>query len=84
MRFPPLDPARLEDLIIAVINMRTDTGLYINLPLEEVFTPAILEQLPHGARYGYKSMRGTATIKTETGGGGGGGTEAVYTDGGRK
>jgi hypothetical protein len=60
MRFPLLNEGGIENLCIALMQIRTADGLAINIPLEEAFTEAILEQLPVGLRGGYKGICGNA------------------------
>ena len=60
MRFPLLNEGGLENLCIALMQLRTADGLAINIPIEAAFTEAILEQLPVGIRGGYKGICGNA------------------------
>lgn len=60
MRFPLLSDRGLENLCIALSQIKTADGLFINLPIRECFTPAILEQMPRGIVDGYVGMCGNA------------------------
>jgi len=53
-----LSEASLEDLLISVMNFRTKSGLLVNYPLEEIFTPEFMKLFPESVTNPVQYLRG--------------------------